>query len=100
MVIAFEIVETFPLVGRDDIPDVLLGMDVTDTCRRDTLQNLIAGAMENTQNRYNAFMNQLQSSLDVIVTNRNQLNPEEQPAAAEPEKEDDGFDIDIALDNK
>ena len=64
------------------------------------MQNLIAGAMENTQNRYNAFMSQLQSSLDVIVTNRKQLNPEEPQPTAEPEKEDDGFDIDIALDNK
>ena len=65
-----------------------------------TMQNLIAGAMENTQNRYNAFMSQLQSSLDVIVTNRKQLNPEEPQPTAEPEKEDEGFDIDIALDNK
>ena len=50
--------------------------------------------------RIDSFKSHNQSSLDVIVTNRKQLNPEEPQPTAEPEKEDDGFDIDIALDNK
>ena len=63
------------------------------------LQNLIAGAMENTQSRYNSFMTQLQGNLDVIMTNRNQLAPTSSAAAAAPAPEDD-YHIDIAIDSE
>ena len=64
-----------------------------------TLQNLISGAMENTQSRYNSFMSQLQSSLEVISTNRSQLNPGRPSAPAASSMAGDDYDIDIALGN-
>lgn len=68
-----------------------------------TVQNIVTGAMESTQNRYTSFMNQLQSSLDVIVGNREQLSPSQEPSSEPevtitPEPEDD-YHIDIALDS-
>lgn len=59
------------------------------------LQNLIVGVMENTQNRYNSFMTQLQGNLDVIVTNRSQLAPTSSAAAAAPAQEEYPINIDI-----
>lgn len=64
-----------------------------------TLQNLISGAMDNTQSRYNSFMSQLQASLEVISTNRSQLNPGQPSAPAARSTAGSDYDIDIALGN-
>jgi len=57
-----------------------------------TLQNIMNNAMTGTEMRYNAFMTQLQNSLDVITSNRQQLS---QPADAEiPERpEEENFEF-------
>lgn len=43
------------------------------------LQNIITHSMENITNKYNDYMKALQTSLDVVVANRNELNPPEEP---------------------
>ena len=45
MIIALEVIETFSLVGRNDVTDVLLGMDITDTGGWNVLQDLVADGM-------------------------------------------------------
>jgi len=66
-----------------------------------TLQNIIAGAMESTQNRYNSFMSQLQSNYDVIVSNRTQLSPGTAAATVQPEAvQEEEYNIDLALERE
>lgn len=43
------------------------------------LQNIITHSMENITDKYNSYMKSLQTSLDVVVANRNELNPPEEP---------------------
>lgn len=43
------------------------------------LQNIISHSMENITDKYNSYMKSLQTSLDVVVANRNELNPPEEP---------------------
>ena len=53
-------------------------MQYTDDCLGD-LQNIISHSMENITNKYNEYMKSLQTSLDVVVANRSELNPPEEP---------------------
>lgn len=41
------------------------------------LQGIIAHSMDNITDKYNAYMKSMQTSLDVVVANRNELNPPE-----------------------
>ena len=45
MVVTLEVVEPLALIGSDDIPDVLFGVDITDFGRRCVGKNLIADGM-------------------------------------------------------
>lgn len=46
------------------------------------LQNIITHSMDNITDKYNSYMKSLQTSLDVVVANRNELNPPEEPDLA------------------
>lgn len=43
------------------------------------LQNIISHAMENITDKYNGYMKSFQTSLEVVIANRNELNPPEEP---------------------
>ncbi|WP_434309042.1 vacuolar family H+-ATPase subunit H [Hominifimenecus sp. rT4P-3] len=59
------------------------------------LESILAHALENSQSRFQSFLNQLQASYDVIVSNRKELAPS-LPAGG---RKNSGPEIDIALDN-
>lgn len=63
--------------ATNDANNIRMGaMQYTDDCLAD-LQNIISHSMENITNKYNEYMKSLQTSLDVVVANRSELNPEE-----------------------
>ena len=63
--------------ATNDANNIRMGaMQYTDDCLGD-LQNIISHSMENITNKYNEYMKSLQTSLDVVVANRSELNPEE-----------------------
>ena len=65
--------------ATNDANNIRMGaMQYTDDCLGD-LQNIITHSMENITNRYNEYMKSLQTSLDVVVANRSELNPPEEP---------------------
>ncbi|MBQ0026198.1 MAG: hypothetical protein KBS79_02360 [Lachnospiraceae bacterium] len=53
-----------------------------------SIQNLISGTIENTENRYNGFIKQMNDTLGIIIENRKQLQPE-------PEEDIEDITIDI-----
>ena len=63
--------------ATNDANNIRMGaMQYTDDCLGD-LQNIITHSMENITNKYNEYMKSLQTSLDVVVANRSELNPDE-----------------------
>ena len=65
--------------ATNDANSIRMGaMQYTDDCLGD-LQNIITHSMENITNKYNEYMKSLQISLDVVVANRAELNPPEEP---------------------
>ena len=65
--------------ATNDANNIRMGaMQYTDDCLGD-LQNIISHSMENITNKYNEYMKSLQTSLDVVVANRLELNPPEEP---------------------
>ena len=65
--------------ATNDANNIRMGaMQYTDDCLGD-LQSIITHSMENITNRYNEYMKSLQASLDVVVSNRAELNPAEEP---------------------
>ena len=65
--------------ATNDANNIRMGaMQYTDDCLGD-LQNIISHSMENITNKYNEYMKSLQTSLDVVVANRSELNPPEEP---------------------
>ena len=65
--------------ATNDANNIRMGaMQYTDDCLGD-LQNIITHSMENITNKYNEYMKSLQISLDVVVANRAELNPPEEP---------------------
>lgn len=50
------------------------------------LQNMMIHAMETSQNRFEAYMNALQSSYEVVTGNRNELRVPEQPSEQQTEE--------------
>ena len=65
--------------ATNDANNIRMGaMQYTDDCLAD-LQNIISHSMENITNKYNEYMKSLQTSLDVVVANRSELNPPEEP---------------------
>lgn len=64
--------------ATNDANNIRMGaMQYTDDCLAD-LQNIISHSMENITNKYNEYMKSLQTSLDVVVANRSELNPPEE----------------------
>lgn len=65
------------------------------------LQNIIGGAIDTTRTRYDSFMSQMQEHMEVVTSNRKQLQGSAgsgettAPAAAEPVKPD-AYDIDLS----
>lgn len=58
------------------------------------LQNILTSTVTNTEARYNGFIKQLNDTLDVVTTNRNQLNGVSAVAEETPNAEEfDEFDI-------
>ena len=57
------------------------------------LQNIMSGALQSTQTRYNSFMNQLQEQLNVVTSNREQLNG---TISAPDAPANDSYDIDLS----
>ncbi len=51
-------------------------MQYTDDCLAN-LQNIISHSMENIQARYDVFMKSMSTSMDVVTTNREELNPQQ-----------------------
>ena len=60
------------------------------------LESILSHALENSQSRFQSFMNQLQASYDVVVSNRKELAPS-LPAGG---TKSSGPEIDIALNNE
>ncbi len=56
-------------------------MQYTDDALRN-LQNIIAHAVETSQNRFEAYMNAMKNSFDLVTNNRNELNMPPQPQDA------------------
>lgn len=72
-------------------------MMYTDSALKN-LQTIISQSMEDSRSRFDAYIGQMQSSLDVVVANRRELNAadEDLPAADE---DDSDFKIDLPLDD-
>ena len=84
----------------NDANDIRMGsMQYTDDIL-ENLQNIITHTMENVTMKYDAFMKSLNTSLDVVTANRNELYPkdeatenvEEQPENTEEAAEDTEFE--------
>lgn len=58
------------------------------------LQNIITHSMENVTEKYDAYIKSLQASLDVVVANRNELNPPEEMEVDIDSLQADGEDTD------
>ncbi len=73
--------------ATNDANNIRMGaMQYTDDILRN-LENTISHAMDSSKARYEAYMNSLQGFLDIVTTNRAELNPtaEEQIPAADGE---------------
>ncbi|MDE7432401.1 MAG: ATPase [Lachnospiraceae bacterium] len=75
----------------NDANDIRMGaMQYTDDILAN-LQNIITHTMENVSMKYDNFMKSLNTSLEVVTANRNELVPQEEPEASEsrenPEEE-------------
>lgn len=69
--------------ATNDANDIRMGaMQYTDDILGN-VQNIITHSMENITDKYNAYMKSMQTSLEVVVANRNELNPPEEPVMAE-----------------
>ena len=65
--------------ATNDANNIRMGaMQYTDDCLGN-LQNMITHSMENITMKYNDYMKSLQTTLDVVVANRTELNPPEEP---------------------
>lgn len=68
------------------------------------LQNIITHSMDNITDKYNAYIRSMQASLDVVMTNRDELNPAEEEldmstASTQGNGSDDDFeDYTVQLD--
>ena len=75
----------------NDANDIRMGaMQYTDEILAN-LQNIITHTMENVSMKYESFMKSMNTSLEVVIANRNELAPQEDvaPEAAEEEIKDD-----------
>lgn len=75
----------------NDANDIRMGaMQYTDEILAN-LQNIITHTMENVSMKYESFMKSMNTSLEVVIANRNELAPQEDAAseAAEEEIKDD-----------
>lgn len=67
----------------NDANDIRMGaMQYTDDILAN-LQNIITHTMENITIKYDSFMKSLNTSLEVVTANRNELAPQEEPSAEE-----------------
>lgn len=67
----------------NDANDIRMGaMQYTDDILAN-LQNIITHTMENITMKYDSFMKSLNTSLEVVTANRNELAPQEEPSAEE-----------------
>lgn len=67
----------------NDANDIRMGaMQYTDDILAN-LQNIITHTMENVSMKYDNFMKSLNTSLEVVTANRNELVPQEEPEASE-----------------
>ncbi|MGN0142538.1 MAG: ATPase [Roseburia sp.] len=73
--------------ATNDANNIRMGaMQYTDDILKN-LENAISHAMDSSKSRYDAYMSTLQSFLDVVTTNRAELNPTaEEPAASSGEE--------------
>ena len=68
------------------------------------LENIIHHSMENITDRYNAYIKSMQTSLDIVTANRNELNPSDEDefdvnvVSEENEADDDYEDYTVQLD--
>ncbi|MBQ3584865.1 MAG: ATPase [Lachnospiraceae bacterium] len=75
----------------NDANDIRMGaMQYTDEILAN-LQNIITHTMENVSMKYESFMKSMNTSLEVVIANRNELAPQEDvaPEASEEEIKDD-----------
>lgn len=67
----------------NDANDIRMGaMQYTDDILAN-LQNIITHTMENITMKYDSFMKSLNTSLEVVTANRNELAPQEEPSTEE-----------------
>ncbi len=72
----------------NDANDIRMGaMQYTDDILAN-LQNIITHTMENVTIKYDGFMKSLNTSLEVVTANRNELYPQEETQTLEMETED------------
>lgn len=65
--------------ATNDANNIRMGaMQYTDDCLSN-LQNIISHSMESITMKYNDYMKSLQTTLDVVIANRIELNPPEEP---------------------
>lgn len=70
----------------NDANEIRMGaMQYTDDILAN-LQNIITHTMENVTMKYESFMKSLNTSLDVVVANRNELSPQEEPDEDTPQE--------------
>ena len=90
--------------ATNDANNIRLGaMQYTDDILGN-LENIIHHSMENITDRYNAYIKSMQTSLDIVTANRNELNPSDEDefdvnvVSEENEADDDYEDYTVQLD--
>ncbi len=73
-------------------------MMYTDSALKN-LQAIISHSMDDSKSRFDAYMDQMQSSLDVVLANRRELSAADSDIEVPAEEDDSDFKIDLPLDD-